>query len=200
EKSETEKESVTTSKRDLIATTEIEPTITTPSRKVMLELLECGTTDYGTDEVQKQIINQKLKQTNEIEELVKNRHKEVTAKEANNSLEQIEKNLIEISFRPDSRLLKESEVNIYSSIWAPKSEETLGTISQKSEVYNFTLWDIPKEVQVNRIRQCLNFYGKATIVQTQEHGKTKAVYAQLTSRATSRIEALQKAWAIHFKE
>ncbi|CAG8842777.1 28712_t:CDS:1, partial [Gigaspora margarita] len=107
-KSETEKEVETTPSRDLIATTEIELTITTPSRKVMLELLECGTTDYGTNKVQKQIIDQELKQTNELEELVKNRHKEVTTKETNNSLVQKEKNSLEISFGPDSRSLKES--------------------------------------------------------------------------------------------
>ncbi|CAG8764284.1 40890_t:CDS:2, partial [Gigaspora margarita] len=191
-KSETEKEAETTPKRDLIATTEMEPTITTLSRKVMLELLECGTTNYGTDEVQKQIIDQRLKQTNEIEELVKNRHKEVTTKETNNSLVQKEKNSIKISFGPDSRSLKESineinpkETNIYNSIWVPKSEKTPSTMSQKREIYNFILWNIPKEVQGNKIRRCFNFYGKATI---------------LTARATSRIEALQKAWAIHFEE
>ncbi|CAG8565024.1 43688_t:CDS:2, partial [Gigaspora margarita] len=82
-KSETEKEAETTPERDLIATTEMEPTITTLSRKG-------------------------LKQTNKIEELVKNRHKEVTTKETNNSLVQKEENSMEISFGPDSRSLKES--------------------------------------------------------------------------------------------
>ncbi|CAG8722737.1 37715_t:CDS:1, partial [Gigaspora margarita] len=122
-------------------------------RKVMLELLEYSTTDYGTDEVQKQIIDQGLKQTNEIEELVKNRYKKVTTKETNNSLVQKEENSMEISFGPDSRSLKKSvneinpkETNIYNSIWAPKSKETPGTMSQKREIYNFTLWDISKEV------------------------------------------------------
>ncbi|CAG8694510.1 20431_t:CDS:2 [Gigaspora margarita] len=137
----------------------------------MLELLECSTTDYGTDEVQKQITEQELKQTEEIEEFIENRHKEVIAKEVIDSLVQDEKNPMMIPF----------------------SEGTLSAILQKSKVYNFTLWDIPKDVQVNRIRHCLNFYGKATIVQTQEHGKTKAVYVQLTSRATLRLEALKKA-------
>ncbi|CAG8836830.1 26086_t:CDS:1, partial [Gigaspora margarita] len=199
-KSETEKKAETTPERDLIATTKTEPIITTPSRKVILELLECSTPDYGTYEVQNQIIDQGLKQTNEIEELVKNRHKKVTTKETNNSLVQKKKNSMEISFGPNSRSLKESvneinpkETNIYNSIWASKSEETPSTISQKREIYNFVLWNISKEVQGNRIRRCLNFYGKATIVRTQEHGKTKAVYVQLTARATSRIEALQKA-------
>ncbi|CAG8739147.1 12749_t:CDS:2, partial [Gigaspora margarita] len=111
-KSETEKEAETTPERDLIATTEMEPTITTLSRKVILELLECGTTNYGTNKVQKQIIDQELKQTNEIEELVKNRHKEVTTKETNNSLVQKKENLMEISFGPDSRSLKESITDI----------------------------------------------------------------------------------------
>ncbi|CAG8559472.1 25597_t:CDS:2 [Gigaspora margarita] len=40
---------------------------------------------------------------------------------------------------------------------------------------------------------------KTTIVRTQEHKKTKVVYIHLTSRVTSRIEALKKAWAIYFE-
>ncbi|CAG8850315.1 45513_t:CDS:2, partial [Gigaspora margarita] len=176
-KSETEKEAKTAPKRDLNIITELEPIVTTLSKKVMLELLECGTTNYSTNKVQKQIIDQGLKQTEEIEEFIKNRHKEVIVKEAIDSLIQDEENPIMISFGPDSRSLKKSpnkinskEENLYSSIWASKSEE----------------------VQANRIRCCLNFYRKATIVRTQEHGKTKAVYVQLTSRATSRIEAFKR--------
>ncbi|CAG8819309.1 18079_t:CDS:2 [Gigaspora margarita] len=176
-KSQIEKEAKTAYKRDL-NTTKIEPTVTTPSRKVILELLESGTTDYSTDEVQKQITDQGLEQAEEIEEFTENRHKEVILKEVIDSLVQDEENSMMISFGPD---------NIPSPIL------------QKSEVYNFTLWNIPKEVQANRIRRCLNFYRKATIVQTQEHGRTKAVYVQLIFKATSRIEALKKAWAIHFE-
>ncbi|CAG8763356.1 573_t:CDS:2 [Gigaspora margarita] len=146
EKSQIEKEAKTAYKRDLNITTKIEPTVTTPSRKVILELLEY----------------QGLKQAEEIEEFIKNRHKEVIVKEVNDSL-------------------------------GPKSKNIPSSILQKGEVYNFTLWNIPKEVQVNRIRRCFNFYGKATIVRTQEHKKTKAVYIQLTSRIISRIDALKKA-------
>ncbi|CAG8831791.1 105_t:CDS:1, partial [Gigaspora margarita] len=65
------------------------------SRKVILELLECSTTDYSTDEVQKQIINQKLKQTSEIEELVENRYKEVNVKKASDFLVQNNENQME---------------------------------------------------------------------------------------------------------
>ncbi|CAG8775583.1 1716_t:CDS:2, partial [Gigaspora margarita] len=158
---------------------------TTPSRKVMLELLECSTTDYSTNEVQKQITDQELKQAEEIEEFIENRHKEVIVKKVIDSLVQNKENPMMISFGPDSRSLEESlnetnskEENIYSLIWALKSKNISSSILQKSEVYNFTLWDIPKEVQ---------------------HGKTKAVYVQLISKVTSRIEALKKAWAIHFE-
>ncbi|CAG8794467.1 5930_t:CDS:2 [Gigaspora margarita] len=158
-----------------------EPTVTTLSRKVMLELLECGTTDYGTDEVQKQITDQELKQTEKIKKFIENSYKEVIVQEAIDSLVQDKKNLMMIPFRPDSRPLKKSlneinskEENIYSSIWASKSEGTLSPILQNVK--------------------------KATIIRTQEHRKTKAVYVQLTSRAISRIEALKKAWAIHFEE
>ncbi|CAG8631582.1 22545_t:CDS:2, partial [Gigaspora margarita] len=165
----------------------IEPTVIASSRKVMLELLECSTTDYGTDEVQKQIIDQELK------------HKEVIVKEASDSLVQNNENQMEVSFSPYNSLLEESvneinpkEENIYSSIWASKSKKTPSTTSQKNVVYNFILWDILKEAQANRIRCCLNFYGKATIIQIQEYGKTKVVYVQLISKATSRVEALKK--------
>ncbi|CAG8848019.1 38384_t:CDS:1, partial [Gigaspora margarita] len=72
-------------------------------------------------------------------------------------------------------------------------KKTLSTTLQKSIVYNFTLWNISKEVQANRIRRCLNFYRKATIIRIQEHGKTKAVYVQLISKAISKVEALKKA-------
>ncbi|CAG8832717.1 27096_t:CDS:2, partial [Gigaspora margarita] len=171
EKSQIEKEAKTAYKRDSNITIKIDPTVTTPSRKVMLELLKCGTTNYGTDKVQKQITDQGLEQAEEIEEFIENRHKEVIVKKVIDSLVQDEENSMTISFRPDSRSLKESlneanpkKENIYSSIWAPKSE------------------DIP-----------------STIIQTQKHGKTKAVYVQLISKAILRIEALKKAWAIHFE-
>ncbi|CAG8831352.1 14362_t:CDS:2, partial [Gigaspora margarita] len=87
------------------------------SRKVMLELLECGTTNYG------------LEQTEEIEEFIENKHKEVIVKEVIDSLVQDKKSPMMILFGPDSRSLNESlnkinskKENIYSSIWAPKSE------------------------------------------------------------------------------
>ncbi|CAG8794068.1 23197_t:CDS:2 [Gigaspora margarita] len=170
EKFQIEKEAKTAYKRDLNTTTKIELTVSTSSRKVILELLECGTTDYGTDEVQKQITNQELKQAKEIEEFIKNRYKEVIVKEVIDSPVQDEKNPMMISCGPDSRSLKESlnetnprEENIYSSIWAPKSKDIPSPILQKSEIYNFTLWNILKEVQANRIRRYLNFYRKATI-------------------------------------
>ncbi|CAG8758080.1 17926_t:CDS:1, partial [Gigaspora margarita] len=122
-KSQIEKKAKIAYKRDLNIITKIEPTVITPSRQVMFELLECSTTDYGTDEVQKQIIDQGLKQAKKIEEFIKNRYKEVIVKEVINSLVQDEENSIMISFRPDSRSLKESlnetnpkEENIYSSI------------------------------------------------------------------------------------
>ncbi|CAG8657679.1 42748_t:CDS:1, partial [Gigaspora margarita] len=166
-----EKETKTAYKRDLNITTKIEPIVTTPSRKVILELLECGTIDYSTDEVQKQITDQELKQVEEIEEFIENRHKEVIVKEVIDFSVQDKENPMMISFRPDSRLLEESlnetnpkEENIYSSIWASKSEDIPSSILQKSEVYNFILWDIPKEVQANRIRHCFNFYRKTTII------------------------------------
>ncbi|CAG8714587.1 19162_t:CDS:2, partial [Gigaspora margarita] len=63
-----EKEIKISPKRDLILPTETEPTETVLSRKFMLELLECSTIIMG------------LKQTSKIEEVVKNRHKEVAEK------------------------------------------------------------------------------------------------------------------------
>ncbi|CAG8827279.1 24343_t:CDS:2, partial [Gigaspora margarita] len=136
-KSQIEKEAKIAYKRDLNITTKIEPIVTTPSRKVILKLLECGTTNY------------------EIEEFIENRHKEVIVKEVIDSSVQDEKNPMMISF----------------------GEDIPSPILQKSEIYNFTLWDIPKEVQANRIR----------------------LYVQLTSRATSRIEVFKKTLAIHFE-
>ncbi|CAG8559490.1 25598_t:CDS:2, partial [Gigaspora margarita] len=70
EKCQIEKKAKTAYKRDLNITTKIEPIVTTPSRNVMLELLECSTTIMG------------LKQAEKIEEFIENRHKEVIVKEA----------------------------------------------------------------------------------------------------------------------
>ncbi|CAG8710666.1 25437_t:CDS:2, partial [Gigaspora margarita] len=179
-RTETVKEAKISPKRDLILLilTKTEPTVIAPSRKVILELLECGTTNYGTNKVQKQIIDQELKQTSEIEELIENRHKKVIVKEASDSLVQNNENQMEVSFSSYNRPLEKSvneinpkKKNIYSSIWVPESKETPSTMSQKSVVYNFIPWNIPKEAQANRIR---------------------SVYVQLTSKATSRIEALKK--------
>ncbi|CAG8805419.1 32551_t:CDS:1, partial [Gigaspora margarita] len=88
ERTEAVKEAKISPKRDLIlpTLTEMEPIVIAPSRKVMLELLEYSTTNYSTNKVQKQIIDQGLKQISKIEELVKNRYKEVIVKEASNSL------------------------------------------------------------------------------------------------------------------
>ncbi|CAG8555606.1 2063_t:CDS:2 [Gigaspora margarita] len=71
------------------------------------------TTNYGTNEVQKQITDQRLKQTEKIEEFIENRHKKVIVKEVIGSLIQDEKNLIMIPFGPNSRPLKEclNEIN-----------------------------------------------------------------------------------------
>ncbi|CAG8840430.1 44047_t:CDS:2, partial [Gigaspora margarita] len=142
ERTEAVKEAKTSPKKDLIlpTSTETEPTVMAPSKKVMLELLEYGTTDYSTDEVQKQIIDQELKQTNKIKKLIENRYKEVIVKEASNFLVQNNENQMEVSFSSYNRLLEE------------------------------------------------------------KHRKTKAIYVQLTSKATSRVEALKKAWAIYFEK
>ncbi|CAG8835109.1 39660_t:CDS:2, partial [Gigaspora margarita] len=117
------------------------------SRKVMLELLKYSTTNYGTDEVQKQIVDQRLKQISKIKKLVKNIHKEVIVKKANDFLIENNKNPIELNM-------------------ASKSEETSSTMLQKSITYNFT--SLKKSKQ--------------------------------TESAALRIEALKKAWTIHFED
>ncbi|CAG8739655.1 2251_t:CDS:2, partial [Gigaspora margarita] len=134
-KSETKKEAKIAPKRDLNITTEIEPTVTTLSRKVILELLEPG-----------------LKQTEEIEEFIKNRHKEVI-----DSLIQDEKNLMMILFGPDS---------------------TPSPILQKSEVYNFTLWDIPKDVQILDIKSWRELLIKRNLIEI-EQWKTKEIVLRI---------------------
>ncbi|CAG8833950.1 11042_t:CDS:2, partial [Gigaspora margarita] len=77
---------------ELIIPTEAEPAESAPSRKLILELLECGTTNYSTNEIQNQ-----FKDKDTIE---------VLFNPSNNPV-------VEINSK---------EENIYSSIWAPKAK------------------------------------------------------------------------------
>ncbi|CAG8524851.1 42379_t:CDS:2, partial [Gigaspora margarita] len=143
-------------KRDLNITTKIEPTVTTPSRKVILELLEYSTTNYGTNEVQKQIIDQGLKQAEEIEEFIKNKHKEVIVKEVIDSLVQNEENPMMKSFRPDSRSLKESlnEAN-------PKKKTSIAQYGPPREKFRAIIKNLPKDaLESSMLRQFKNINAK----------------------------------------
>src|SRR5260364_270029 len=62
-----------------------------------------------------------------------------------------------------------------------------------------TIWDLPEDARVQKIRRCLYTYGKATILSYQRIRNNKAACIEIQCKDQLRLEALKNSWAIHYE-
>ncbi|CAG8750621.1 25222_t:CDS:2 [Gigaspora margarita] len=83
---------------------------------------------------------------------------------------------------------------------SPVNSATVDDTRKKMKTNMLDIFDIPLYVYSNKIKRCLNFYGKAEIIKTQNIEKFRAIFIKIKTNNPARLLVLQKAWSIHFEE
>ncbi|CAG8851323.1 41648_t:CDS:2, partial [Gigaspora margarita] len=122
---------------------------------------EYGTRDYGIEELENQIENLKSGKVQNISNQPNALSQELLHLDNHNQKSTIDE--------PRSK-------NATSSPSLSIEEEfTRETLSFNKNKIKCTIWDIPNETSVARIRKSLSFYGRTTIQSTMANGKSKAM-------------------------
>ncbi|CAG8794777.1 31903_t:CDS:2, partial [Gigaspora margarita] len=190
--------------------------IQTNTKKLLLETLECGTTNYRTEKIQNKLIQESFSKEITKKSIIFLQQSSIVALMEETKDIQETSNQVKIEFTTslpsanqtnkcktqDSEKKDENKyARYFGSIWAPaNSRELLIRKSQNDLDYYFILWDISLNVYSNKIKRCLNFYSKAEIIKTQNIGKFRAMFIKIKANNLARLLALQKAWSIHFEE
>ncbi|CAG8815511.1 9933_t:CDS:2, partial [Gigaspora margarita] len=122
---------------------------------------ECGTRDYGIEELENQIENSKF-------------GKVQNTSNQPNALSQELLNLDNYNQEP-TRDESGSKNATSSPSLSIEEDFTRETLSFNKNKIKCTIWNIPNEISAAKIRKSLSFYGRTTIQSIMANGKSKAI-------------------------